>query len=76
MATLLIYLNDGFEGGETHFPLTGLRFKGRKGDALLFHNVLPGGAPDPITLHAGLAPARGEKWLFSQWIRDKRLPLT
>jgi hypothetical protein len=23
------------------------------------------------TLHTGLPPARGEKWLFSQWIRSK-----
>ena len=28
-------------------------------------------APDYESLHAGLAPTRGEKWLFSQWIRSK-----
>jgi hypothetical protein len=67
--TLLIYLNDGYEGGETAFPLLGKSFKGRKGDALVFWNVLPDGAPDRRTLHAGTAPTRGEKWLFSQWIR-------
>jgi hypothetical protein len=69
--TLLLYLNDEFEGGETDFPRLGFRYKGRKGDALLFQNVLPTGVPDPRTLHAGLAPARGQKWLYSQWLRRK-----
>jgi hypothetical protein len=67
--TLLIYLNDDYEGGETAFPLLGKSYKGRKGDALVFWNVQPDGTPDPRTLHVGTAPTRGEKWLFSQWIR-------
>jgi hypothetical protein len=69
VATLLIYLNEGYEGGETDFPSARRRFKGRKGDALIFWNVTPNGQPDPLTLHAGLPPKSGEKWLFSQWIR-------
>lgn len=67
--TFLIYLNDDFDGGETEFPMLGWRHKGKKGDALFFHNVLPNMQPDRNTLHAGLAPTRGEKWLFSQWVR-------
>ena len=68
--TLLIYLNDDFEGGDTAFPELGLTFRGRTGDALLFHNLDAAGAPDLRTRHAGLPPTKGEKWLFSQWIRD------
>ena len=67
--TLLIYLNEGYGDGETYFPKLERGFKGRKGDALVFWNVTPDGAPDPLTLHMGSAPTRGEKWLFSQWIR-------
>jgi hypothetical protein len=67
--TVLVYLNDNYEGGHTAFPHLGRSFKGRKGDALVFWNVAPDGAPDWRTLHAGTAPTRGEKWLFSQWIR-------
>ena len=59
------------EGGETHFPQAGVRFKGRKGEALVFRNVTPSGAPDFDTLHAGLPPSRGEKWLLSQWVRRR-----
>ena len=32
--------------------------------------VWTNGKPDPMTLHAGMAPTSGEKWLFSQWIRQ------
>jgi prolyl 4-hydroxylase len=71
IATLLIYLNDDFEGGETAFPSIDLRFKGRTGDLLAFANLKPDGAPDELTLHAGLPPVRGEKWLLSQWVRDR-----
>ncbi|HZO01002.1 MAG TPA: 2OG-Fe(II) oxygenase [Burkholderiales bacterium] len=67
--TVLIYLNDGYEGGHTAFPLLGRSFKGRKGDALLFWNVGEDGTSDARTLHTGTAPTRGEKWLFSQWVR-------
>jgi hypothetical protein len=72
--TLLVYLNEGFEGGETDFPTLGLKFKGRKGDALMFANVLADGSPDRRMRHAGLPPTAGEKWLLSQWIRDKSVP--
>ncbi len=67
--TFLVYLNDGFEGGETHFPVLQVRAKAPRGGALFFDNLDEAGRPDPRTLHAGLAPRSGEKWLLSQWIR-------
>jgi prolyl 4-hydroxylase len=72
VATVLIYLSDGFEAGETEFVDLGIKAKGRKGDALIFHNVDQNGIPDIRTRHAGRAPTRGEKWLFSQFIRNTR----
>lgn len=71
VATALLYLNDDFEGGETDFPALRWRYRGEKGDLLVFDNVDPTSAPDRRTLHAGLPPTRGEKWLFSQWVRDR-----
>jgi hypothetical protein len=71
IVTFLVYLNEGYAGGETDFPLLGLTFKGQPGDALMFANIDPAGAPDRRTLHAGLPPTSGEKWLLSQWIRDR-----
>ncbi len=69
--TCLVYLNDDFEGGETEFPKLDMKFRGGAGDALFFESVGANGAGDMTTLHTGLPPERGEKWLFSQWIRSK-----
>ena len=74
IATFLIYLNEGFEGGETNFPKIGLSYRGRTGDAIFWANLDTAGRPDPLTLHAGLPPTSGEKWVFSQWIREKTAP--
>ena len=69
--TCLVYLNDDLDGGETDFPKLGIKFRGRKGEALIFENVGPNGVGDIRTVHTGLPPTRGEKWLLSQWIRSK-----
>ena len=71
IATFLIYLNEDFQGGETDFPKAGIRYRGRTGDAIFFANVDGAGKADPLTLHAGLPPTSGEKWILSQWIRDR-----
>jgi hypothetical protein len=73
--TCLVYLNDDLDGGETEFPKLGIKFRGGRGEALIFDNVGPNGAGDIRTLHTGLPPTRGEKWLLSQWIRSKRQPV-
>lgn len=69
--TFLIYLNDDFDGGETHFLKLGKKLRGGAGDAVFFHNVDAAGGPDTDTQHEGAPPTRGEKWLLSQFIRDK-----
>lgn len=68
--TLLVYLNDDYEGGETRFK-DGLTFRGATGDALIFANLRHDGTPDPRTEHAGLPVARGTKWLATRWIRAR-----
>lgn len=71
--TFLIYLNDDYEGGETEFPELGIVHRGRRGEGLSFINALPDNTPDPRTVHAGRPPTRGEKWIVSQFIRDRRV---
>lgn len=68
-ATFLVALNDDYEGGETEFLHTGLRWRGKTGDAIFFAN-LQDGKPDRTSLHAGRPVLRGEKWLLSQWVRS------
>jgi predicted 2-oxoglutarate/Fe(II)-dependent dioxygenase YbiX len=76
MATALVYLNEDYEGGETAFPRIKQQFKGRKGDALIFWSLSDDGVPDRNSLHAGTPVKRGEKWLLSQWIRQKPYPFS
>lgn len=71
LATFLVYLDEDFDGGETEFPRLDYRFKGKTGDALVWANIDRELGPDPRTLHAGRPPTRGEKWLLSQWVRDR-----
>jgi prolyl 4-hydroxylase len=70
-ATFLIYLNDGYEGGATQFPRLSWQYRGGRGDALLFSNVDASGGPDYDTIHAGMPPTSGEKWVLSQWVRTR-----
>lgn len=72
IVTFLVYLNDDYDGGDTSFPRLGWSFKGRTGDALMFGNVSADGTPDLNSLHAGRPPTRGDKWLLSQWVRNRR----
>ena len=67
--TVLVYLNDGFEGGGTRFTASGLRIKPRIGDAIIFDNVRPDGTIDPRAQHAGEPVVKGVKWLATRWIR-------
>lgn len=73
--TCLVYLNAGYEGGETDFPKLGIRFRGEVGEALVFDNLQADGTGDLNTLHTGLPPTRGAKWLLSQWIRERQQPI-
>jgi prolyl 4-hydroxylase len=67
--TMIVWLNDGYEGGETIFLHNSLRVKGGIGDALLFRNARADGTRDPRSCHAGLPVTRGEKLIASRWIR-------
>jgi prolyl 4-hydroxylase len=69
--TALLYLNDGYAGGETQFVFPDLRFAGKTGDVLVFDNVDEHGEPDRLARHAGLPVTSGEKWLATIWFRDR-----
>jgi hypothetical protein len=73
MLTFLIYLNDDYDGGNTEMPGLGISHKGCKGEGLFFVNALANGEPDRRTVHAGRPPTRGEKWIVSQFVRNRPL---
>lgn len=71
--TFLIYLNDDYSGGETVFPKLDISHKGQIGEGLFFVNALADGASDLRTLHTGTPPLNGEKWIVSQFIRNREV---
>lgn len=76
-ATLLLYLNEPQEGGETVFPRAvnptnhdGLSITPKRGMAALFYNILPDGNMDDLSQHASTPVVEGEKWLANLWVWD------
>ena len=73
--TMIVWLNQDYEGGETFFPTPGLKLRRRAGDALLFRNAGGDGRRDPDSAHAGLPVTAGQKWIASRWIRARPFEL-
>lgn len=71
LITFIVYLNDDYDGGETAFPKLGFEHKGRRGGGIYFVNALPDMSPDLRMVHAGRPTTRGEKWIVTQFVRDR-----
>jgi prolyl 4-hydroxylase len=72
VSTLVIYLNDVDQAGETTFPAVGLSVVPKKGSAVYFEYCNSAFQMDPMTLHAGAPVAAGEKWIATKWMRQNR----
>ena len=72
VGTLLVYLNDEFTDGETHFPDHGdVKMKAPPGSAIFF-KPLANDEPKchPKALHAGLPISSGTKYVCNAWVRE------
>ncbi len=70
LATLLVYLNDDFEGGTTTFPKIPLEVRPQRGKGVLFYNTYPDtGAVIPESLHSGDPVVSGQKFIATVWIK-------
>ncbi|MEW5313966.1 MAG: hypothetical protein WDW38_005496 [Sanguina aurantia] len=90
-ATVLMYLADTQEGGETIFPKIpsphginannsecarySLAVKPRKGDALFFHSMKPNGELEERSMHGACPVVTGEKWCMTKWIHALNYPM-
>jgi len=71
VVTALLYLQAPDVGGETEFPMLGLKLRVETGDAVIFWNLKDDNTVNEDVLHAGLPPTRGEKWVATKWLHDQ-----
>jgi prolyl 4-hydroxylase len=69
--TVMIYLNEPKAGGATRFTKCGVNIEPRKGNALIWNNLTPEGEPNPWSMHAALPVEQGEKYILTQWFRER-----
>lgn len=67
-ATLLVYLNDDFEGGETSFVDIGVSVRPEKGKGILFWTLDDKGKIIPQAKHGGEKVRLGNKWICTKWV--------
>lgn len=66
--SIIVYLNDDFEGGETYFPKLNITIKPKLCRALVFENCIRGSNfPNPLSLHEGKEITRGRKTILNTW---------
>lgn len=68
--TLMVYLNDVEEGGETYFKHLKIKIKPEQGKAVFWNNLFKNGIPNPKTMHEALPPVSGDKYVVTKWFRS------
>ncbi len=72
ISTLVVYLNEVADGGETVFPEIGLSVAPHPGRAVYFEYCDTLGQLDFRSLHAGAPVSTGVKWVLTKWMRQRR----
>ncbi|NYF25059.1 2OG-Fe(II) oxygenase [Sporosarcina sp. JAI121] len=73
ISTLVMYLNDVEQGGETFFPKLNFSVSPKKGMAVYFEYFYNDKNLNELTLHGGAPVITGEKWVATQWMRKQKI---
>jgi len=73
ISTLVMYLNDVEQGGETYFPKLNFSVSPQKGMAVYFEYFYNDQTLNELTLHGGAPVIVGDKWAATQWMRRQRV---
>ena len=73
ISTLVMYLNDVEQGGETFFPKLDFSVSPQKGTAVYFEYFYTDQNVNELTLHGGAPVIAGEKWVATQWMRKQKV---
>ena len=72
VSTMVAYLNDVEAGGATIFPQAGWAVSPQCGNAVYFEYCNQHNQLDHASLHASAPIERGEKWVATKWMRQRR----
>ena len=75
IATLLMYLNDDFKGGETAFPHIGLSIRPKRGKAILFWSTDKYERIHEEAKHQGMPVLEGQKYICTKWTHLRAYPV-
>jgi len=67
--TLMIYLNDVEQGGETNFDVVNESIQATSGTAVIWNNLYPNKVPNPASQHCGMPVIKGYKAVITKWFR-------
>jgi len=67
--TLMVYLNDGFEGGGTNFSNLNTIVKPEQGKAVAWQNMSEGECLENA-MHEGMPITKGKKYIITSWWRE------
>ncbi|WP_142255425.1 2OG-Fe(II) oxygenase [Bacillus sinesaloumensis] len=73
ISTLVMYLSNVEQGGETYFPKLNFSVSPQKGMAVYFEYFYNDESLNDLTLHGGAPVVVGDKWAATQWMRRKRI---
>ncbi|XP_046862556.1 probable prolyl 4-hydroxylase 3 isoform X2 [Xenia sp. Carnegie-2017] len=71
MATIIVYLNDVEQGGETVFQAMNISVKPQKGKAVVWKNLNLQGKCDAATSHVAAKVIKGQKLIYQKWFYQK-----
>ena len=70
--TYIVYLNDGFIGGETYFPKIDMEVLPKAGKVLMIRNCFENSEhTHPYSLHQSKKIKSGYKYILTIWAKDK-----
>lgn len=69
--TVMIYLNDVEDGGETSFPRLGQTVLPRQGRAVIWNSLHPDGSLNHNSMHHAHPVKKGSKTVITKWFRTK-----
>lgn len=67
--TVMVYLNDVEQGGETRFKRVDAEYKPTVGKAVIWNSLNPDGTPNPHSLHQAKPVEKGFKAVVTKWFR-------